>query len=241
MEKIKNLRPRERFHALSKTKVSDKRMNQSPRYHFVCFPFRGNRSCAIHQSRCRVTEANRVKLLPAHRILLTCWQGIFRGLLQYRLSPYRGSLFCRGPGNLSCVIAFPCCFCCFYYIPIHKICQTHFSTNKDHNLTSISFNSSLSHRFAAIKQPESQSNVSISRSAGNGVIATGNGCRTSHHPCAAISSLFWEGGNGLAEFAQPMTRCFMPSTSSTPREKPFRTSSSGTYSSYFSKTGTSFG
>ena len=99
-----------------------------------------------------------MKLLPAHRILLTCWQGIFRGLLQYRFSPCRGSLFCRGPGNLSCVIAFPCCFCCLYYSPIRKICQTHFSTNKDHNLTSISFNSSLPHRFAAIKQPESQSN-----------------------------------------------------------------------------------
>ena len=42
-------------------------------------------------------------------------------------------------------------------------------------------------------------------------------------------------------FSHPCTRAFIPARSSTPRAKPFLTSSSGTYMSYFSNTGISFG
>ena len=158
----KNLRPSGSvFHALSKTKVSDKRMNQSPRYHFACFPFQGNRSCAIHQSRCRVTEAKPSEVTagaPDSPHLLA--GGYSAGSYSTASHPCRGSLFCRDPGNLSCVIAFPCCFCCLYYSPVRKICQTHFSTNKDHNLTTFSFQFFISAPLCSNEAPEKDPNCS---------------------------------------------------------------------------------
>ena len=67
-------------------------------------------------------------------------------------------------------------------------------------------------------------------------------------PVFPVSQNLWsiacdnrDGTDRHTYFSQLRTRFFMLSVSSTPRAKPLRTSSSGTYSSYFSKTGTSLG